>query len=67
MDFTGCSLRGFVYAESDGFADEADLQAWLARCVRFADLAGADAQGRPLLHRAVVGADGTWHSFLPEP
>ncbi len=44
-----------------------EQRAALWRCVRFADLAGADAQGRPLLHRAVIGADGTWHSFLAEP
>lgn len=37
MDFTGRSMRGFVYVEPEGFADEADLQAWLARCVRFAE------------------------------
>ncbi len=37
MDFTGRSMRGFVYVEPEGFADEADLRAWLARCVRFAE------------------------------
>lgn len=42
-------------------------RAALWRCVRFADLARTEAQGRPLIHRAVVGADGTWHSFLPGP
>lgn len=37
MDFTGRPMRGFVYVEPEGFADEADLQAWVARCVRFAE------------------------------
>ena len=37
MDFTGRSMRGFVYVEPEGFAYDADLQAWLARCVRFAE------------------------------
>lgn len=37
MDFTGRSMRGFVYVDPEGFAEDADLQAWLARCVRFAE------------------------------
>lgn len=34
--------------------------------VRFADLGLADAQGRPLIHSAGVGGDGTWHWFASE-
>lgn len=46
-------------------ADEAGaLERW--RFVRFADLGLVDAKGQPLIHRAVIGADGTWHSFLNE-
>ncbi|MBL8587090.1 MAG: hypothetical protein JNK46_01035 [Methylobacteriaceae bacterium] len=37
-----------------------EARAALWRCVRFADLSRDDAA----LHRAVIGADGTWHSFL---
>ena len=37
MDFTGRPMRGFVYVEAEGFADEADLQAWVQRCIRFAE------------------------------
>ena len=37
MDFTGRSMRGFVYVDPDGFAAADDLAAWLARCVRFAE------------------------------
>lgn len=48
-------------------APSPEQRAALWRCVRFADLGLTDGQGRPLLHRAVVGADGTWHSFLAEP
>jgi hypothetical protein len=33
--------------------------------VRFADLGLVDAAGRPLMHKAGVGADGTWHYFAP--
>lgn len=44
--------------------DDEALERW--RFVRFADLGQADAKGQPLLHRAVIGADGTWHSFLAE-
>lgn len=35
--------------------------------VRFADLGLLDAQGRPLIHSAGIGKDGTWHWFTTEP
>ena len=37
MDFTGRAMRGFVYVDPEGFTDDADLEAWLERCVRFAE------------------------------
>jgi hypothetical protein len=36
MDFTGKPMKGFVYVEADGFADDEDLQAWIDRGVAFA-------------------------------
>ena len=33
------------------------------RCVRFADIGKRDAVGSPLIHRAGIGIDGTWHYF----
>jgi hypothetical protein len=46
-----------------------DEEGWLAiwRCVRFADLAAHDAKGHPLIQRAGIGADGTWHYFWADP
>jgi len=35
MDFTGKSLKGFVYVESAGFAEDDELRQWLARCEAF--------------------------------
>jgi TfoX/Sxy family transcriptional regulator of competence genes len=35
MDFTGKPLRGFVYVEPDGFANDGDLFAWIERCLSF--------------------------------
>ena len=35
MDFTGKSLKGFVYVEAAGFAEDAELRAWLALCEAF--------------------------------
>lgn len=35
MDFTGKSLKGFVYVEAAGFAEDDDLRAWLALCEAF--------------------------------
>ena len=36
MDFTGKPLRGLVYVEPAGFADDADLAQWIERCASFA-------------------------------
>lgn len=35
MDFTGRPLTGFVYVDPAGFAGEADLHEWTARCLDF--------------------------------
>ena len=35
MDFTGKSLKGFVYIEAEGFAEDEDLKDWLALCEAF--------------------------------
>jgi hypothetical protein len=43
---------------------EGEAAASLFALVRFADLGLVDADGRPLIHAAGVGEDGTWHSFL---
>lgn len=34
MDFTGKPLKGFLYVEPAGFADEDDLEEWIDRCLR---------------------------------
>jgi len=31
MDFTGRSMRGFVYVAEDGLGEDGDLRAWLGR------------------------------------
>lgn len=31
MDFTGRSMRGFVFVEADGFSEDEDLAAWMER------------------------------------
>ena len=36
MDFTGRSMRGFVYVGSQGFECDADLRKWVGRGVKFA-------------------------------
>lgn len=36
MDFTGRSMKGFVYVGCDGIEDDAELAAWVARGVAFA-------------------------------
>ena len=43
----------------------AQLAPW--RCVRFADLSIRGSDGEPLVHRASIGQDGTWHYFWTEP
>lgn len=35
MDFTGKPMRGYVFVDPPGFASDADLSAWVARCQRF--------------------------------
>lgn len=36
MDFTGRALKGFVYVTPEGLAEDADLNAWVARSKTFA-------------------------------
>jgi len=36
MDFTGKPLKGFVYVDPPGFAEEKDLREWVSRCEAFA-------------------------------
>jgi TfoX/Sxy family transcriptional regulator of competence genes len=36
MDFTGRSMKGFVYVDGAGLEDDADLEGWVARGVGFA-------------------------------
>lgn len=36
MDFTGRALRGMVYVAAEGLADDAELEAWVARGVDYA-------------------------------
>ena len=35
MDFTGKPLKSMVYVQKPGFADDADLGAWVARAAAF--------------------------------
>jgi len=35
MDFTGKSMKGLVYVDPAGIADDADLEAWVALCEAF--------------------------------
>lgn len=35
MDFTGKSLKGFVYVEPAGFADDDQIQEWISLCEAF--------------------------------
>jgi TfoX/Sxy family transcriptional regulator of competence genes len=37
MDFTGRSLKGFVYVDGDALADDAILEKWVARAAAFAE------------------------------
>ena len=36
MDFTGRSMRGFVYVSLEGFKSDIELRSWVAICERFA-------------------------------
>lgn len=35
MDFTGKSLKGFVYVEPAGFAEDTQIQEWVSLCEAF--------------------------------
>ena len=35
MDFTGKPLKGMVYVDPEGIAEDADLKAWVDRCMKF--------------------------------
>jgi TfoX/Sxy family transcriptional regulator of competence genes len=37
MDFTGRSMRGMVYVDSEGIAEDDDLEAWLRRGLGYAE------------------------------
>ena len=41
MDFTGKSLKGFVYVDPEGFAEDDDLRAWVSLCEQFTSSAPA--------------------------
>lgn len=35
MDFTGRPMKGMLYVDPPGIATDADLRAWVARCIAF--------------------------------
>lgn len=35
MDFTGKAMKGFIYLQPDGFAEDDDLTIWLAKAFSF--------------------------------
>ena len=35
MDFTGKALRGMIFVDPEGFAEEPELVAWIERALRF--------------------------------
>ena len=35
MDFTGRPMKGYVFVDPPGFGSDADLAAWIDRCLRF--------------------------------
>jgi hypothetical protein len=35
MDFTGKPLRGMIYVDPDGIAEDAGLKDWVGRCLSF--------------------------------
>jgi len=37
MDFTGKAMKGMVYIDSDGFAEDSDLRKWLGLCEKFVE------------------------------
>lgn len=40
MDFTGKSLKGFVYIDPQGFESNKDLSCWLTSCSVYLDFTG---------------------------
>jgi hypothetical protein len=41
MDFTGKSMKGYVYVVGDGIKSKKDLSYWLGLCLKFNPLAKA--------------------------
>ena len=37
MDFTGKPLKGFVYIDPEGYAEDEDLEDWIGRAAAFAE------------------------------
>lgn len=37
MDFTGRSMKGFIYVSTDGFEEDEDLKKWVMRGYDYAD------------------------------
>ena len=35
MDFTGRPMKGYVYVEAEGFADQGQLAGWIDACLAF--------------------------------
>ena len=52
-----------AFAFAPPAAPDADMRLAMLACLRFADLGITP----PLWHRVRIGADGTWHTFWPEP
>ena len=47
MDFTGRPMKGYVFVDPPGLADDADLQRWIDACAAFvASLPPKDAEKR---------------------
>ena len=38
MDFTGKPMKGYIYVEPDGLADDKDLEEWVQLCARFVQI-----------------------------
>lgn len=52
-----------AFAFAPPASPDPDMRLAMLACLRFADLGVTP----PLWHRVRIGADGTWHTFLPEP
>jgi len=35
MDFTGKAMKGFVYIDPEGIAEDSDLEMWVGMCEKF--------------------------------